>query len=672
MDIGHISILAAFAASRGAAYFYATSGRKGVAREQLAARFYLVALGAVVAASVTLFSLLLTRQFQFSYVAQYSSRSLSLLYTISAFWAGQEGTFLLWALVVAGMGWVFMRTSGRHDAPAMSVTSAFCAFLSLLMIVKSPFEMSARVPADGQGMNPLLQDFWMSIHPPVLFVGYAASLFPFAMAVSALARRKYDGWFASGFAWTLFAAGTLGAGIVSGGFWAYKVRGWGGYWGWDPVENSSLVPWLVLLALVHGLVVHKAKEALVRTNLALALLSFILVLYATFLTRSGVLSDFSVHSFVDLGIGNYLIGVMLASVVVGFGFLASRFRELKAPRLEFSGLNRDLTLVISLYALCAAALFTFAGMSSPILTGIIGKASQVDVSFYNKVNLPVAIVISLLLGVTPFLGWSNESNTALFKRLSLPLALTALSCVIAYVAGVTSALLLAFVGSAVFGLISNAVVALRQYRSGWINLGGPVAHVGVGLLLVGIIGSGVYDEKSQLILKAGEPQSVFGYQLKFTGVTGDSSGKPVMNIEVTEGKSGYLATPRLYFSPYNQATMREPDIKVFPLKDLYISPLAMKAPEAESSPHPTLEIAKGETKELASYKVTFSRFDMAQHGDPGSMAVGAVLEVESGGSVHEITPRLMFDEHGARTMAPADLPSAGYPAMGTPAGAIVR
>src|ERR1041385_2981816 len=637
MDMGHISILAAFASSLGAAYFYATSGRKGVAREQLAARFYLVALGAVVAASVTLFSLLLTRQFQFSYVAQYSSRSLSLLYTISAFWAGQEGTFLLWALFVAVMGWVFMRTSGRHDAPAMSVTSPFCAFLPLLMIVKSPFEMSARVPADGQGMNPLLQDFWMSIDPPVLFVGYAASLFPFAMAVSALARRKYDGWFASGFAWTLFAAGPLGAGSAIGGFWAYKVLGWGGYWGWDPVENSSLVPWLILLSLIHGLVVQKTKGALVRTNMALALVSFILVLYATFLTRSGVLTDFSVHSFVDLGISNYLIGVQVAAVFVGLGLFASRFREIRSPGLGFSGVNRDLAMVVSIFVLCLGALFTFAGMSSPILTGLLGKASQVDTSFYNKVNLPVGIGIALLLGVTPFLGWSNEANASLLRRLSLPLALTVLSCCLAYVGGVTSALLLLFVGSASFGVISNAVVAFRQYKSGWMTLGGPVGHIGVGLLLIGIVGSGEFDERTQISLKAGEPQSVFGYQLTFQGASGNTAERQFMQIDVSDGRNSYRAAPRLYFSEYNQSLMREPDIKVYPLKDLYISPLEMRSPAAAPAHHSLYEITKGETKEIAGYRIKFSGFDMSQHGDAGSMAVGALLEIERGGKVTQVT-----------------------------------
>jgi cytochrome c-type biogenesis protein CcmF len=674
MDIGHLSILVAFLTSLGATYFYATaphspadgSGRSKPRPDRISRRLYWIMSFAVLIASITLLAILLTHQFQYSYAARYSSRSLPILYTISAFWAGQEGTFLLWALMAAVMGIFYMRGSGKNDSTGMAVVSAFSAFLYLLMLVKSPFELSQEIPADGAGLNPLLQDPWMAIHPPILFVGYAAALFPFAMVLSALRRRRYEEWFASGFSWTLFAAGTLGAGIIIGGFWAYKVLGWGGYWGWDPVENSSLVPWLVLLALIHGLVVQKTKGSLVRTNIALALVSFLLVLYATFLTRSGVLTDFSVHSFVDLGISNYLIGVMVAALFIGLGLFATRFREIRAPKLDFSGLNRDLALVICLFVLCAGALFTFVGMSSPILTGLLGKASQVDVSFYNKVNLPVAIGIALLLGVTPFLGWSNENNAALLRRLSLPLILTVLSCVIAYVAGVTTVLLLVFVGSAAFGVISNAVVAFRQYRSGWMTLGGPVGHIGVGLLLIGIVGSGKFDEKAQISLKAGETQTVFGYQLTFQGASSDPANREFMNIEVSDGKNSYLATPRLYFSEYNQSLMREPDVKVYPLKDLYLSPLEMRTPPVASSQHTTYEITKGESKEIAGFKITFSGFDMSQHGDAGSMAVGALLEVERGGNVREIIPRLLFDAHGERKMVPAELPSADYRSMGAP------
>jgi cytochrome c-type biogenesis protein CcmF len=291
-------------------------------------------------ASIILYNALLTHQFQYSYVAHYSSSNLPIFYLISSFWAGQEGTFLLWAIVVSIMGFIFIRSTKCEDRYAIAIVSAFVSFLYLLIISKSPFDLLIPAPADGSGLNPLLQDPWMVIHPPILFVGYAATVFPFALVVSGLIRKNYTNWFNLGLRWTLFAALALGAGIIIGGFWAYEVLGWGGYWGWDPVENSSLVPWIILLALIHGILIHKSKGSLQRTNLFFAILSFVLVLYATFLTRSGILSDFSVHSFGDFGISNYLIASIVVSMFIGFGLFAVRFREINSPRLDSSCFNR--------------------------------------------------------------------------------------------------------------------------------------------------------------------------------------------------------------------------------------------------------------------------------------------------------------------------------------------
>ncbi len=667
MNFGQILVYAAFVLALLTAFSFYREGRNRAPLIALLSpvRLFGTLLGLGVLASGYFWFLIFSHQFQYSYVAEFSSLTQPLLYQVSAFWAGQEGTFLLWAMLTTVMGLVFLRTTKERDGYAMSIVSAYVAFLYLLMIVKSPFATTAAVPPDGAGMNPLLQDPWMAIHPPILFVGYAATIFPFALVVSGLARRKYDHWSASGFSWTLFATLMLGAGIIIGGFWAYEVLGWGGYWGWDPVENSSLVPWLMLLVLVHGLLIQKAKGALARTNMFFAILTFLLVLYATFLTRSGVLSNFSVHSFVDLGINNYLVGILVAGIVVGFGTFAMRFREIRSPAISIAHLNREVALLLSMFVLSAAALFTFVGMSSPILTGLVGQASQVDPSFYNKVNLPVAIAMAMLLGVTPFLGWIEDRSITILKRLSMPLALTALACVIAYVAGVTSWTLLVFVGSATFGVISNAVVAFRQYRSGWVGLGGPVAHIGVGLLLIGIIGSGSFGSTSQVVLKAGEPHQAYGYQFLFKGIDGQGGAKPRVQIEVSDGRNVFMATPSLYFSQQTQAMMREPSIKIFPLTDLYISPLEIHSPD-EHAQNPTIEIAKGETKKIGGYDVTFARFEMGGH-ESETISVGAVLSVSVDGKAHELTPQLIFDRQGKQTMQPVNLPPQSAAAAGTPA-----
>ncbi|MBI3193296.1 MAG: cytochrome c biogenesis protein CcsA [Ignavibacteriae bacterium] len=667
MNPGQIIIILAFLSSLGAAFFYFAQGKKNERPQSssIAGRLFLVSVGGGVIASLLMLYLLITNQFQYEYVSKYSSLDQPFIYLFSALWAGQEGTFLFWAMLVGIMGIVFMKSKNHVDTIALGVVNFFAAFLYLLMIVKSPFETVALVPPDGQGMNPLLMNPWMAIHPPILFIGYAATIFPFALVLSALARRSYDSWNERGFAWTLFATVMLGAGIIIGGFWAYEVLGWGGYWGWDPVENSSLVPWITLLALIHGLLLFKAKGAMQRTNMFLAIITFLLVLYATFLTRSGVLADFSVHSFVDLGINNYLVGIMVLGCSSGFGLLATRFRDIKSPKLNFSNLNREVALLFSLYVLLAAAAFTFAGMSSPIFTGLAGKASQVDISFYNKVNLPVAIAMALLLGITPFLGWSEETKSSLLKRYSMPLILTALSCVIAYVAGVTSTVLLVFVGVSAFALISNSIIAFRQYRSGWLTLGGPITHIGTALMLIGIIGSGNFDETKQIMLKQGEPKEVFGYSVLFKDFIEDPSKneKPIVSLEVKDGNNTFKAFPKLYFSNYSQSIMREPDIKVFPLKDLYLSPLEMKAPQQHDE-HPTLEIGKGEKKEFGGYEIEFVGFQTGEHGQPGSMQVGALLKVTSQGKETEVIPAIVVDAQGQQTQVPVEMPPLHNPTKG--------
>ncbi len=648
MNPGYIILVLTFLTSLAAGIFYliAAKQQKPVL-SLLATRLYDVAVLGGILASMALLYYLFTHQFQYTYVADYSSKTQPVIYLISAFWAGQEGTFLLWALLTGVLGLVLRKTTKASDPIAMAVVTFFAAFLYLLLMVKNPFGLVDHPVQDGRGMNPLLMNIWMSIHPPILFVGYAVTLFPFALAVSSLARREYTLWHEQGFAWTLFASVMLGAGIIIGGFWAYETLGWGGYWGWDPVENSSLVPWLTLLALVHGLLVFKTKGGLARTNLFLAIITFLLVLYATFLTRSGVLADFSVHSFVDLGINNYLVGIIVLTALVGFGLFVTRFSSIKTAKMGITSLNREITLVLSLFVLLAAAAFTFAGMSSPIITKLFGNASQVDTSFYNKVNFPIAVVMSLLLGITPFLGWTEENKLSLLKRYSLPLIVTALACVIAYVAGVDTVSTMLFIGAAIFALSSNTIIAVRSYRSGWLTLGGPITHIGTALLLVGIIGSGRFDETKQVMIVQGGSQTLFGYTIHYKDFVEGPDQKTVVNLEIQDGKNTFKSGPKLYFSQYSQSVMREPDIKIFPLKDLYLSPLDLKPS--------VLEIKKGETKIYQGYTFQFVGFETGSHGMMASMSVGALVNVTANGVTSEVRPSIMLGQAGQQYV-PAELP----------------
>ncbi len=610
--------------------------------------YYVMAL-LVSLASLYLLHLILTHQFQVSYVYRYSSKDLHLGYLISAFWAGQEGSFLLWAFLTAIMGVALIKTAREFESHAMLIINLVQGFFLLILIKASPFELLPQTPVDGAGLNPLLQNPWMVIHPPVLFVGYAAIAFPFALAVAALIRREYQQFVSRALPWVLFASLTLGAGIIIGGYWAYKVLGWGGYWGWDPVENSSLIPWLTTLALAHGLIVQKIKGALPQTNFILAILSFALVIYATFLTRSGVLADFSVHSFQDLGINAYLVIFILAVLGIGLGIFLRRHNEITAVPLEISALNRETIVLASLFIFAISAFLTFLGTSSPIFTGLMGQPAQVDISFYNKVHLPIGVVMAFLLGIAPFLRWKIDGNESLLKNLTPSLILTILSTAVPVYFGMADPALILFTAAAAFAFWSNAIMAVRLAKINWQITGAPLAHVGVALLLVGIVVSAAFEKDQRVLLTKGEAQIAMGYELMYEGVTPVANGKDIVNINVSSGNTAYQAEPRFYISEYNNAAMREPDVQAKLFYDLYISPLERRQPSAELRNAASIWMKKGDKKQLGDFEIFFREFDLADHSESGVVRVGARLEITRGAEKYSMVPAIVFEQNEKRS-----------------------
>jgi cytochrome c-type biogenesis protein CcmF len=320
--MGPILINAAFASAALASllYFITSSGKNDMTK--YARLLFHAAAVLTISSAAFLLYLIITHQFQYTYVWNYSSKDLPANLLISTFYAGQEGSFHLWAFLMAILG-VFLLPylANRDREPAlnnlkkekyeplvMGVFTLLQAFLLFIMIIKSPYlfvwdsfpadVQMGFIPEDGRGLNPLLQNFWMTIHPPILFTGFTALSIPFCFAIAALIKNKYDVWMKLAMPWTLFAGMILGLGIMLGGYWAYGVLGWGGYWAWDPVENSSLVPWLLIIGAIHTMVAEEKVGKYKKTSLILCILAYSTVLYSTFLTRSGVLGDASVHSFV--------------------------------------------------------------------------------------------------------------------------------------------------------------------------------------------------------------------------------------------------------------------------------------------------------------------------------------------------------------------------------------
>ena len=409
----------------GAAFLLTARGRR--AARSLAVRSYYAFTLFTTLAVIYLFYLFFSDNFAFRYVYEYSESSQPFFYVLSAFWGGQEGTYLLWLFLSALGGFLILRRGGNYRDCGLAFYSLVNLFFLFLLIKASPFVRLDFVPPDGLGLNPLLRDPWMVIHPPVIFVGYALAGVPFALAMAALARNDYSEWARRAFPWVGATAFFLGAGNVLGGYWAYKTLGWGGYWSWDPVENSSLVPWMISLALLHGLIVERRSGALRKTNLLLAAFLFLLVVYGTFLTRSGVLSDFSVHSFTDLGINVNLIRFMAFFALLSITMLLARARSIRSTPLDYNYFGKEFTLLVSLVVLLIFGLVVLFWSSLPILSGWFSDQPRAPgIATYNSFAIPLAIIMAFLLAVAPQVKYTGFRLQGNLKKIAIILPISAL------------------------------------------------------------------------------------------------------------------------------------------------------------------------------------------------------------------------------------------------------
>ena len=604
-----------------------------------ARRLYYAYVASILLTSFLLLRQLLLHDFRLSYVASYSGRDLPFRYLFSTFWAGQEGSFLLWLFFGAVIGLFVLRSAKEMEPPVMIVYVLSFIGIVAILVKQPPFRFLAQTPPDGQGLNPLLQDPWMVIHPPVMFSGFASLSVPFAFAIAALWRKRWDGWVIRALPWALFTFISLGTAILMGGYWAYKTLGWGGYWGWDPVENTSLVPWLATAALVHGMVLQKAREKHRKINIILAILSFCCILYGTFLTRSGVLADFSVHSFVDLGITGWLVFIILFFLVGGLGLLAYRWKEIpKEPTIDpNTGLEKDepflsrsVLFILSVTLFCASGLVILLGTSAPILTRIGGKASQVSNSFYNVTHAPVAGLMGLLMALVPFLSWRGETLASTLKK-ALGSALVAVAGgVLAYVTGVRSARDLAIIVFASFGVAANfETILLFIKRKAISSVGGYLAHAGASVMLVGILVSGVYEHKATVTLHRNEAATIGRHTLTFTRTTwvtddgdvkrtqeldpaklADRRAKQAMEVEVTSaGRKTWKAYPKMYVNERTNQMMANPDVNSSPLMDLYLSPQSYDPGSPAKTEGTVASLKKGESKTLHGVSFKFLEFE---------------------------------------------------------------
>lgn len=517
-ELGNLFVLVAFAFGLLSAVSYFLAEQKADDGWKKTGRIaFWVHAAAVVGMVGTLFAMIFNQYFEYHYVWQHSSSELPLRYIFSCFWEGIEGSFMLWMFWHVIVSAVLMRSIGKWEAPVMSVIASIQAFLTSMLlgvyffdykIGSNPFTVLTRehpdfvnLPIfempnylevlDGRGLNPLLQNYWMTIHPPTLFLGFALVMIPFAYAIAGLWRRDYIEWVKPALSWTFTAIGVLGIGILMGGAWAYEALSFGGFWAWDPVENASLVPWLILVGAGHLMLIQRKKGTSVLTLFLMTTLSFCLIQYSSFLTKSGILGDSSVHSFTDLGMTGQLAISLFFFFGISGGLIIARAKDFPKSEKEDHLWSREFWMFIGSLILFLSAFQIEFSTSFPVINKIFGTnlaQSAERVEYYNKWQLPMAIIIAAIIGFTQFLKYKKTDPKELLKKLSVSLVLAA-AITLAFSIGmsITNPLVISLLFTSAFAVTANTDYLIRIVSGKIAHAGSSVAHVGFGLVLLGAL-----------------------------------------------------------------------------------------------------------------------------------------------------------------------------------------
>jgi cytochrome c-type biogenesis protein CcmF len=497
--------------------------------------------GLVLLAAFILWYGLLADQFQVDYVWNHSERALPVFYKFSALWGGQSGSLLFWTLILSAYSVAVALAFRRRQLALMPFVNAVMLltslfFLVLLVFSANPFKLYAFVPPDGRGLNPLLQNYWMVIHPVMLYLGYVGLAVPFAFAVAALLSKQLgNGWVGAVRHWTLIPWMFLSAGILMGSQWAYLELGWGGYWAWDPVENASFLPWLTGTAFLHSIIIQERRGILKVWNMVLIWLTYFLVILGTFFTRSGVLE--SVHSFAQSNVGPYFLGFLGLVAVVFLWLLFDRLPLLRGEHEIDSIASRETAFLANNWLFTGITFATLWGTVFPMFSEILtGNRISVNAPWFNKVNGPLFILLLLLMGVGPLLGWRRTSTAALIKQFTWPLVATAIFAVVFGIyspqpypiAGLSVCVLVTatIIQEFVRGVLArrtttgeNPVVALAQlFRRNGQRYGGYLVHLGIVMMGVAIVGNGFYQSTTNVTLAVNESVELAGYTLTYRGI----------------------------------------------------------------------------------------------------------------------------------------------------------
>ncbi|MCX2451360.1 cytochrome c biogenesis protein CcsA [Pedobacter sp. PLR] len=720
--IGQFFIVLAFAASllSTIAYFFATKNKDLGDRSwtRIGRISFLINWVSILGIGVTLFYLILNHNNEYYYVYSHSSKELPVYYIVSAFWEGQEGSFWLWAFWQSLLGGILIWKAKSWENGVMTVVAFSQVFLTSMLlgvqifgerIGSSPFillreavnlkDMAPVVFADpenfknylkfitdGRGLNPLLQNYWMVIHPPTLFLGFASMIVPFAYAVTGLWQKKYKEWVKPAMPWALFAVMILGTGIIMGSFWAYEALNFGGFWAWDPVENASIIPWLTLIAGVHVMIAFKNTGHSFFTAIILVIISFVLVLYASFLTRSGILGETSVHSFTDLGMFGHLILYNVVFLTIPVVLLIIRWKELPITNKDEETYSREFWMFIGALVITVACIQVIFSTSVPVFNAAFGTnfAPPIDaIKYYNQWQAPFAILVTVISGFAQFMKYKRTDIRKFYSSLIASIVFAIIiTAGFVYLTNIyTNLMYILLTFSCVFAILANARVLAQGLGGKRKLVGAAVAHMGFALLLIGALVAAATNkpisinttnfipvkdfEKAEkpgenIVLYKNEPKKMGKYTVTYTR---DTTIAPntiyTLNFKVYDEETGKLKED-FELNPHVQANEKmgliaSPDTKHYLTYDVYThitsAPDKKDTHEDHEDHNPEenykapriANVKAGDTLHTGSGIITIKALNNKPAAKSlvlgeNDLAVGLPLEVEVNGKVYKTEP----------------------------------
>lgn len=598
IELGKFSLIFSFIFTPLTIIFYSLFLRTKNAKFFISAqRGVLLIFSFISISSISLIYLFITNDFRVEYVANYTSKTLPIIYRISAFWAGMEGSLLLWALVLSALIlWLWFEN--KNDTRKIHVWAMtfnlgiLFFFITLLLFLSNPFKKLPFSPPDGMGLNPLLQNISMLIHPPSLYFGYVGFSIPFSYAMASLITGEINiHWITKVRKWTILSWIFLTIGILYGGRWAYVELGWGGYWAWDPVENASFMPWLTGTAFLHSVMMQEKRNMLKIWNMILIMITFALTIFGTYITRSGVLT--SVHAFAQSNLGPFFLAFISGWAILFLVLLFLRWGKLKSRISIQNMLSREGTFYLNNWILVIIAFTIFWGVLFPIVAEIIrGVKVTVGPPFYQQVTIPFFLILLLIMGICPSIGWRKATLKGIIRVALLPLILTILCVPILYIIGVNRPLPLVGISLSllIFYIIIFEIVRTTYVKTKTQNLpyvtafysllvtnkrryGGFIVHLGIVFTAVGIIFSSAFKKEIYVNLKQGQISEFMGYKVRYSGIAYGNTEhylwfKASLNF-IKDKESFWLKPEKRFYRTQQTEPHTEVDIKTTLSGDFY-------------------------------------------------------------------------------------------------------